>query len=177
MLDLPSLAPKRFKLDTARYRWNNSWPWTWGLMLRKWFEHGGCIDLDKIAEYIRACKRFKGENNNFSTSWIKWQLAYQRTCKDDKESYQCPPPPEAPKEPILKNYKTDKGDTCPLSEVLGYEFIEDLTPAIRVKSGYCAAEHDRRDCLAFLAARCVNCNGNQPTGTTQCRERTNVTSS
>ncbi|PVH91609.1 hypothetical protein DM02DRAFT_334936, partial [Periconia macrospinosa] len=40
MLDLPSLAPARFRLDTDCYRWNQDWPWTWGLMLRKWFEHG-----------------------------------------------------------------------------------------------------------------------------------------
>ena len=26
MIDLPSLAPSRFKLDTDAYRWNNGWP-------------------------------------------------------------------------------------------------------------------------------------------------------
>ncbi|OBT63349.1 hypothetical protein VE03_07192 [Pseudogymnoascus sp. 23342-1-I1] len=51
MIDLPSLAPSRFKLDTDGYRWNNGWPWTWGLMLRKWFQHSGCVDLARIAEY------------------------------------------------------------------------------------------------------------------------------
>ncbi|ELR06986.1 hypothetical protein GMDG_08220 [Pseudogymnoascus destructans 20631-21] len=43
MIDLPSLAPSRFKLYTDGYRWNSGWPWTWGLMLRKWFQHSGFI--------------------------------------------------------------------------------------------------------------------------------------
>jgi hypothetical protein len=59
MIRLPSLAPSRFKLDTECYRWNDGWPWTWGLMLRKWFEHSGCIDLTKIVEYIERTTRSK----------------------------------------------------------------------------------------------------------------------
>ncbi|OAF55202.1 hypothetical protein VC83_08455 [Pseudogymnoascus destructans] len=35
MIDLLSLTPSRFKLDTDGYRWNGGWPWTWDLMLRE----------------------------------------------------------------------------------------------------------------------------------------------
>jgi hypothetical protein len=73
MLDLPLLAASRFKLDMASYRWNQNWPWTWGLMLRKWFEHNGRIDLDKIAEYITAYKMSKEELGDFSARHIDWQ--------------------------------------------------------------------------------------------------------
>lgn len=132
-LDLPSLAPKRFKLDAASYRWNDNWPWTWGLMLREWFAYGGCIDLGKIAEYIQNYERYEEEGDKFDTIWIDWQLDHQRKCNDDKESCQCSSPPQAPIAPILKDYKTDEGDTCPLNEVLQHQLVENLAPAISVE--------------------------------------------
>ncbi|KAH8752337.1 hypothetical protein F5882DRAFT_420028 [Hyaloscypha sp. PMI_1271] len=45
-------------LGSEGYRWNNGWPWTWGLMLRKWFEHSGGVDLARIAEFIDAYDTF-----------------------------------------------------------------------------------------------------------------------
>jgi len=51
-LELISLVPERLKLDASPYSWNHNWPWTWSLMLRKWFEHRGQINLDKIVQYI-----------------------------------------------------------------------------------------------------------------------------
>ncbi|XP_014550519.1 hypothetical protein COCVIDRAFT_115245 [Bipolaris victoriae FI3] len=75
MLDLPSLAPARFKLDTDCYRWNRDWPWTWGLMLQKWFEHGGCINLHKIARYFKAYIRYEREVSKHDAAWIQCQLA------------------------------------------------------------------------------------------------------
>ena len=68
MLDLPLLAPIRFRLDTDCYWWNQNWPWIWGLMLRKWFKYGSCINLYKIAGYIKAHKRYKKEDDNYNTA-------------------------------------------------------------------------------------------------------------
>ena len=63
---MPLLALSRFKLDTEGYRWNSDWPWTWSLILRKWFEHSGRIDLAKITEYINAYDTFKEAERDFS---------------------------------------------------------------------------------------------------------------
>jgi len=108
MIRLPSLAPSRFKLDREGYQWNNGWPWTWGLMLRKWFEHSGCINLAKIAEYIDAYKTFQRANGDFSTQHVEWQLTHIRECTADRGSCGCPPEPEGPIEPTLEDYKTEK---------------------------------------------------------------------
>jgi len=72
MLDLPSLSPARFKLDTECYRWNRDRPRTWGLILQKRFEHGGCITLHKIAKYFKAYIRYEREVRKHDTAWIKW---------------------------------------------------------------------------------------------------------
>ncbi|KAF2180920.1 hypothetical protein K469DRAFT_555790 [Zopfia rhizophila CBS 207.26] len=132
MLDLPSHAPTRFRLDTDCYRWNQDWPWTWGLMLRKWFEHGGCINLGPIAGYIKVHKRYEKEDGDYDTAWIEWHLAHQRKCNGDEEVCKCPPPPEAPAEPFLQDYQTKKSDVCPLSEVLRHGYVERLASAIQV---------------------------------------------
>jgi hypothetical protein len=128
LLDLPSLAPSRFKLDSDRYRWNDNWPWTWGLMLRKWFEHSGRIDINKIAEYSTAYDTYDKDEGDFDTQWITWQLAHQRKCLDGYS--ECPPAPIGPEEPILKDYKTMEGETCLLSEVLQHPSVEMLAVSI-----------------------------------------------
>ena len=132
MLDLPSLAPTRFRLNTDCYRWNQDWPWTWGLILRKWFEYGGCINLRKIAGYIKAHKRYEKEDDDYDTAWIERELAHQRECNDKEGGCKCPPPPEALVEPFLKEYQTNKGDVCPLSKVLRHRYVERLVSAIQV---------------------------------------------
>jgi hypothetical protein len=53
MLDLSSLAPTRFQLDTS----------SWGLMMRKWIEHSGRIELDAISAYIEAHNIFEKEQH------------------------------------------------------------------------------------------------------------------
>ncbi|OBT38972.1 hypothetical protein VE00_10820, partial [Pseudogymnoascus sp. WSF 3629] len=55
MIDLPSLAPSRFKLDTDGYWWNSSWPWTWDLMLRKCVLPIEDLAADYKAGDIKAC--------------------------------------------------------------------------------------------------------------------------
>ena len=101
-------------------------------MLRKWFEHGGCINLRKIAGYIKAHKRYEKEDDDYDTAWIERELAHQRECNDEEGGCKCPPPPEAPVEPFLKEYQTNKGDVCPLSKVLRHRYVERLASAIQV---------------------------------------------
>lgn len=131
MIRLPSLAPSRFKLDTECYRWNNDWPWTWGLMLRKWFEHSGCVDLTKIAEYIDAYDTFQRANGDFSTKYVERQLTHLRECTADPGSCGCPPEPKVPMESTLEDYKTEK--ECSIGGVLRHPYVERLASKILVQ--------------------------------------------
>jgi hypothetical protein len=125
MIDLPSLAPSRFKLDTDGYRWNSGWPWTWGLMLRKWFEHSGCVDdLARIAEYIDPYDRFKAEVKAFSTPHTEWQLTHLNHCTADRGFCGCPPEPEGPGSSLtLEDYKTGDTKACSIGEVLQHPYV------------------------------------------------------
>ena len=83
-------------LGSEGYRWNNGWPWTWGLMLRKWFEHSAGVDLARIAEFIDAYDTFQRDDGDSSTRHINWQLAYLDKFTADRGSCGCPPEPEGP---------------------------------------------------------------------------------
>jgi hypothetical protein len=131
MIRLPSLAPSRFKLDKEGYRWNNGWPWTWGLMLRKWFKHSRCIDLAKIAEYIDRYNTLQRANSDFSTQHVEWQLTHLHECTADRGSCGCLPEPEGLIEPTLEDYKTEK--ECSIGEVLRHPYVERLASKILVQ--------------------------------------------
>lgn len=137
MLDLSSLAPSRFGLDTASYRWNNGWPWQWGLILRKWFEHSGRINLDKISAYIEAHDTFKEELGNFSTKHIDWQITHFE-CNSDRKSCGYPPEPEGPETPILKDYTTQEDEKCPLSDILRHPYSKRLATTFSVHGPFCS---------------------------------------
>ncbi|KFY75266.1 hypothetical protein V499_04727 [Pseudogymnoascus sp. VKM F-103] len=130
MITLSSLAPSRFKLDMNGYRWRDGWPWTWGLMLRKWFEHSGCIDLAKIAEYIDAYDTFKEADSDFMTQWGEWEHTHRRECAADLGSCGCPPEPKGPVSPMLEGYKTEKAKICSIGEVLRHPYLERLSAQI-----------------------------------------------
>ena len=132
MLDLSSLAPTRFKLDNEPYQWNDGWPWTWGLMLRLWFEHGGRIDLAKVKTYIKSYKKFKKADGEFSTVYLEWHFKHQGECSAETRNCRCPPEPKGPTPPTLKDYKSTTGEPCCLSEVLDHPYVERLQPDILV---------------------------------------------
>lgn len=120
MPGLAKLAPTRFKLDVSDYPWFGHCPWPWGFMLRVWFEHSGCIDLEKIIGYRKACKKYNEEYGNFSTQYLDWQFK----CKEQPqhgESSRCLPEPEPPEEPILGDYTVGEDKACLLSAVVDYE--------------------------------------------------------
>ncbi|OBT93156.1 hypothetical protein VE01_09219 [Pseudogymnoascus verrucosus] len=138
MIDLPLLAPSQFKLDKGGYRWNSGRPWTWGLMLRKWFQHSGCVDLARIAEYIDAYDRFKAELKAFSTPHTKWQLTHLNQCTADRGSCGCPPEPEGPgSPPTLEDYKTGDTKACSISEVLKHPYVGILSTKIVIHGPLC----------------------------------------
>lgn len=120
ILDLASLAPRRFKLDSATYPWNAGRSWSWGLMLRKWFECSGSIDLHKIAAHI-----------NDHREYSNWQIAHQKMCncgqgKERGRPCVYPPPPAVPVAPILTKYRTSPSETCPLTMVLRHQMVDEL---------------------------------------------------
>jgi len=61
-------------------------------MLREWFEHGGCIDLDKISEYIAASKAYSEASGLDDTRWIDWQLGHKRSHEERDGKCECSPP-------------------------------------------------------------------------------------
>jgi hypothetical protein len=124
MLDLPSLAPARFKLDTECYQWNRDWPRTWGLILQKCFELDGCITLHQITKYFKAYIRYEREVRKHDTAWIKGQLAHKRKGKDEEGMRECLSQPDSPEEPLLDDCQTNEGDVCPLSMVLIHRHAE-----------------------------------------------------
>ena len=132
MLDLPSLAPTKFRLDTESYRWNDGWPWTWGLMLRLWFEHGGRIDLAKVKSYIKSYKKFEKANGEFDTISLERQFKHQAECSAETSNCRCPPEPEGPTPPTLEDCKSTTGEPCCLSEVLNHPYVDHLRPDILV---------------------------------------------
>ena len=75
-----------------------------GLMLWKWFKYSGCINLYKIVGYIKAYKRYKKEDGNYNTAWIKRELVCQHKYNDKEGGYKCPLLLEVLVEPFLKEY-------------------------------------------------------------------------
>ena len=61
MIDLTTLLPEKFKFDGTSGR-----P---GLMVEKWFEHSGRIDLDKIAKFLEEFDEFEAKKNEYN----KWR--------------------------------------------------------------------------------------------------------
>jgi hypothetical protein len=109
MIDLEKLIPSKFKMAGA--------PWQWGLIIRKWFEHKGCISLDKVAAYIEEWEAYEKERDEFSGEWITWSSNH-RECKAEPGTCPCPPRPKGPDKPVLKDYTTSEEDGCSLSAVL-----------------------------------------------------------
>ncbi|CAH0045245.1 unnamed protein product [Clonostachys solani] len=48
-----SMISQQDLFDSGKFRLSDG---KWGLMVRKWYEHQGCVDVDKISAYVRACK-------------------------------------------------------------------------------------------------------------------------
>ncbi len=112
-------------------------------MLRKWFQHSGCVDVARIAEYIDAYDRFKAELKAFYTPHTEWQLAHLNQCTLNqctagRVSYGCPPEPEGPgSSPTLEDYKTGDTKACSISEVLQHPYVGRLSTKIVIQGPLC----------------------------------------
>ncbi|KAF2752835.1 hypothetical protein EJ05DRAFT_505660 [Pseudovirgaria hyperparasitica] len=132
-IDPSSLLPARLKLDAASYRWNDNWPWTWGLIIRKWFDCKGYIDLNQIAQYIDDYEKHEEESGEWDTIEISRQLAQQRgdgSVEDAPEIFLLPPTVT----PTLESYAMASDLPCALSTVLQHKYVERLAPAIAINS-------------------------------------------
>jgi hypothetical protein len=116
MVDLKDLIPSRFKMAGE--------PWRWGLMILKWFEHKGCISLDRITAYLEERDVFKKKDRDFTRRLEEWDINHNK-CKAEPGICLCPPPPEAPDDPVLQDYATSKEDGCSLCDVLEHPRVED----------------------------------------------------
>ena len=117
MIDLEELIPSKFKMAGA--------PWQWGLIIRKWFEHKGCISLDKVAAYLEEWEVYEKERNDFSGEWIMWSRNH-RECKAEPGTCSCPPLRNGPDKPVLKDYTTSEEDGCDLCDVLEHPRVGDM---------------------------------------------------
>ncbi|KAH8763117.1 hypothetical protein F5883DRAFT_618370 [Diaporthe sp. PMI_573] len=107
-------------IDDAKF-WLRREPW--GLIIRKWYESRGRVDLSRLQEYIEVHRAYKEAHSEFSGEWLEWQLKHVGSCKEG-ETCTCPPAPQPPEEPVLRDYKTAEDHVCGLVSVLQQENLE-----------------------------------------------------
>jgi len=150
MIDLPKVALSRFIPDGGLGGQ--------GLMVRKWFEHRGCIDLEKIALYIDKYKIYEAEDSKYSRQYIPWYFQHKK-CEVEFGLCACPPEPTVPQEPILTDYITSADEKRELWAVLTHPRAEEMcgsslqcgllagsisiAPEKTVENGVAVGERDR----------------------------------
>ncbi|KAI3395148.1 hypothetical protein diail_1700, partial [Diaporthe ilicicola] len=92
----------------------------WGLMFRKWYESLGHVDLDKLESYIEAHKAYEKVKQEVDAEQLNWQRQHNSVCKEG-ETCACPPKPDFPEKPVLRDYKTPEGRVCELSDVVEHK--------------------------------------------------------
>lgn len=126
MIPLQTLARLQFKLDGRC---------TWSLMIGKWMEHRGCIDVDLIVSYIERDAVFVRRQAEMIDEFSNIELRHQISCTLERPLCGCPEMPRGPKVPVLRNYVTDK--SCTLWSVMCHQyalkgrFFEDAYPPWR----------------------------------------------
>jgi hypothetical protein len=90
--------------------------------------HRPCQDCRDIDAY----DTFEREVCDISSQHIEWQLSHQDKCTADRESCDCPPEPEGPVAPTLKDYKTEEAEACSIGEVLRHPYVRRLPTKISV---------------------------------------------
>jgi len=111
MIDLANLLPEKFKFDGTSGR-----P---GLMVEKWFEHSGRIDVDKIAKFLEEFDEFEAKQSEYN----KWWESHAEHCEDQEAECRCPLRPDPPSKPELGDCTKEDGDTrMILLDVLKHRF-------------------------------------------------------
>jgi hypothetical protein len=115
MVDLLELIPAKFRLDHQT---------PWGILIRKWYEHHGHVDLNKLTTYIEAFKAYDEKKSEFSSELIKWSRGHQQ-CEADQAACGCPSKPQPPEKPILKDYTIEE-EECSLRAVVTHPNFNDM---------------------------------------------------
>lgn len=124
MVDLRRLIPGKFKLDPRNAHF------TWGLMIRKWYEHKGQIDLDKIAAHLQRHRDYEQQYAAHTKEYGDWYWKHYE-CDKSGTACACPPRP-APmtlKRPgLLGDCATGGTEDCvSLDDVASHPFAYDMT--------------------------------------------------
>lgn len=132
MVGLEKLIPENLKLEDR----------DWGLMVRKWYEHKGRIDLAKIGTYIKEHKAFEEEyeraNPDRVPCGMQWWLLGHVDCTGGEAGCTRPPPPMPAGTPILRDYVLEGDRGCKLSAVLHNELVDELPDSLQ-RAGLCVA--------------------------------------
>lgn len=132
MVDLEELIPEKVQLEDR----------SWGLMVRKWFEHRGQTNLAKIETYIKEYKVFEKECERADSDRVERDMQWWGTghhdCARDEAGCSRPLPPKLAETPILSDYVLKEGDICCLDDVLSHELVDEL-PDMFWTVGWCVA--------------------------------------
>lgn len=111
MIDLQRLFPAKLKLAGG--------PGSWGIILRRWYERDGVIDLAKIDKFIHDKTQWdKRSYDWFWGVWNPWSEKH-RDCTDEIGRCGCSPEPHfTEREPRLFDYESDEDRWRVLSDVL-----------------------------------------------------------
>ncbi|KAF7552131.1 hypothetical protein G7Z17_g4538 [Cylindrodendrum hubeiense] len=117
MISVEDLIPSKFKLEGS-----------WGLMVRKWYQHKGCIDLDKIAAYIAEYKAYEERETDRCGPHHVRALHHGPQCdaESDPTTCSCPPAPRALDKPVLRDYTTGPENKVELSDVLSHQDVDEM---------------------------------------------------
>ncbi|KAH6889609.1 hypothetical protein B0T10DRAFT_486472 [Thelonectria olida] len=121
MVGLQDLIPAKFKLDQQRG--------DWGLMVRKWYDHKGHIDLDKITACIEQHKVYKKKYDELRGHLNSWYERHLFICDSGPAGCNCPPKPEEPdslERPVLEDYTTTGSDGIALLDILKHPDVEEV---------------------------------------------------
>jgi len=106
MIDLIGLTQSKF--ITSR-----DYSLSWAMMIRKWSENQGCINLDKIIDYMKTHDIFQEERKEDDVACNEWYKAHAK-CKNETQGSRMglrrrlPLMPERLGKPVLVDHVTSQ---------------------------------------------------------------------
>jgi hypothetical protein len=111
MIPLATLARSPFKLQGER---------TWKLMVGKWMEHRGHINIEKIVAYIDRATAYSQWHGQTIDEISRISLHHQASCASDAPLCGCPEFPQGAKAAVLKDYIVD--ECCKLWDTICHPY-------------------------------------------------------
>lgn len=93
-----------------------------GLLLGKWLEHQGRINIEKIVAYIDRVSVWSTRYSEIAEAFDTIDLEHSKRCTRERPSCGCSKRPKSPKVPVLKNYVADEG--CALWKILSHPYAQ-----------------------------------------------------